>query len=1001
MTPTSPRGKRASNVPGHRITQTAAAVSLLLGGMGHVWAQEAAAKPEAEQVVVTGIRKSLDTSLNLKREARGVVDGIVAEDIGKFPDANLAEAAQRISGVSIDRSAGEGSKITVRGVGPDYNLVLLNGRQMPAANLNETSASNSRSFDFANLAAEGISAMEVYKTSRSENPAGGLGAVINIKTNRPLDAKNRIATVGVKLVSDESNQRLPGLLQGEQLTPELSGLYSNVFADGTFGISLFGSYQKRNSGYNQAGVSSGWHTFKGDEVNWGTIPLPGAAGSENITNRPKASDLYVIPQELRYSLNGIERTRTNGQLVLQYRPFKDLTATLDHTYSENKVHTKRSELSAWFNFGPSSSSWTDGPIATPNTYTETYSSPADVAMAGAMYGTKNKNDSTGLNVAWKVSDKLKLELDGHHSVAEAGADSPYGTSVSLGVSMYNRASNTADFTHPFPVLSIGLSGDPAAGPSLMQVTGSTFRNGYMRNAIDQAQLKGKYNLSEASELDFGVGFTNVNNRTAFANVQQDDWGGHKSPSAYADNLWQPANLVPYFSRSFSASGANTAAQFNNFYVWDFNAVRNAAIAADGSDKWFTPSYNFTDDRRTQEKSSSAYVQYLTDWEVAGIPMNAAVGLRYESTKVTSQALVPAVTGIQWVSANEFALVRGAPTFTALSGSYSYLLPSIDWQADLSSKLKLRASYGETIGRPGWDAIQGGQTLNDFRVSGGSGSQGNPNLKPLLSKNFDLSAEYYYAKSSYAAVGLFRKNISDFIGSEVVQASPFNLTTPIGGAMYNAAVANSCTTKDAMCIRNYIFANYNGSNGVVKTGVAGNGDSLGTIAGQAGDPAAVFNISTPANQRNDHINGIELNVQHAFGNSGFGGAANYTWVRSGLKFDNANLSQQYALPGMSNAANLVGYYENDVYSVRLAYNWRGEFLAGTTSDVFGSPGPAYVDSYGQIDLSAGYKYNKNLSFQFEAINLNDGIQRVHGRTKQETLFYTQTGRRYAIAGRYTF
>src|SRR6186997_2623468 len=150
-------------------TPVAQAISLILGStvLAPAFAQDA--NPDAtnlDEIVVTGIRASLKSSMNLKRDSQGVVDGIVAEDIGKFPDTNLAESLQRISGVSIDRSIGEGSKVTVRGVGPDFNLVLLNGRQMPGSSLQDTGASNSRSFDFANLASEAVAAVEVYKTSR-------------------------------------------------------------------------------------------------------------------------------------------------------------------------------------------------------------------------------------------------------------------------------------------------------------------------------------------------------------------------------------------------------------------------------------------------------------------------------------------------------------------------------------------------------------------------------------------------------------------------------------------------------------------------------------------------------------------------------------------------------------------------------------------------------------------------------------------------------------------
>src|SRR3546814_2853661 len=165
--------------------------------------------------------------MNLKRDSQGIVDGIVAEDIGKFPDTNLAESLQRISGVSIDRSMGEGSKVTVRGVGPDFNLVLLNGRQMPAASIEATNASNARACGSGNLASESIPEVEVYKTSRAATPTGGIGATINIKTARPLDNPGFLANVGVKGVHDTTASDLPDSMQGEDLTGEISGIFSN------------------------------------------------------------------------------------------------------------------------------------------------------------------------------------------------------------------------------------------------------------------------------------------------------------------------------------------------------------------------------------------------------------------------------------------------------------------------------------------------------------------------------------------------------------------------------------------------------------------------------------------------------------------------------------------------------------------------------------------------------------------------------------------------------
>ncbi|MCU0989414.1 MAG: TonB-dependent receptor plug domain-containing protein, partial [Xanthomonadales bacterium] len=145
-------------------------------------------------------------------------DAISAEDIGKFPDTNLAEAMSRITGVSIDRSSpggatGEGQRITVRGIGPDYNLVLLNGRQMPASTILDTSASSSRAFDFANLASEAVAGVDVYKTSKSDIPTGGIGATVNIRTARPLDIGERAMSFGAKGVFGAGQQLDAGSLR--------------------------------------------------------------------------------------------------------------------------------------------------------------------------------------------------------------------------------------------------------------------------------------------------------------------------------------------------------------------------------------------------------------------------------------------------------------------------------------------------------------------------------------------------------------------------------------------------------------------------------------------------------------------------------------------------------------------------------------------------------------------------------------------------------------------
>ena len=213
----------------------------------------------------------------------------------------------------------------------------------------------------------------------------------------------------------------------------------------------------------------------------------------------------------------------------------------------------------------------------------------------------------------------------------------------------------------------------------------------------------------------------------------------------------------------------------------------------------------------------------------------------------------------------------------------------------------------------------------MRVDGGTGTQGDPTLKPLVSDNFDLSLEWYYGESSYVSAGWFRKDIKNYIGTTQIidvggsdGATPFNLHTPVGGAYWNAALAGGCIQADVTCIRNYIFANFNGQPGVTATGQDANGNFTGTINGLASDPLASFKITSPANREDSSLDGWEFNIQHMFGQSGFGVSANYTIVDSpDLSYDNYVIGGQFALVGLSDSANLVLFYEKDAWQIRTA------------------------------------------------------------------------------------
>ncbi|MGZ5201155.1 MAG: TonB-dependent receptor [Telluria sp.] len=946
-------------------------------------------------VVVTGIRASMQSTLNMKRNSDGFVDGIVADDIGKFPDTNLAEALQRISGVSIDRNRGEGALVTVRGVGPDLNMVLLNGRQMPTANLGDQSG---RAFDFSNLASEAVSQIQVYKSVRADVTPGGIGATLNVMTGRPLDLGNQ-ASFGAKMMYDASNNNLAGDDKARRsYTPEVSGLYSTTWNDGMFGLSASGSYQSRNMGINTAAVINGWlGPFTKGSTADGSIPQPGSANYVNIKNPPGPNDLYLTPQNMSYKMNGYQRQRTNGQLVLQFRPVKELTTTLDYTLAQNKIQTRYSELSAWFGHDTTieGANFTNGPLASPLYYEERYANPQDISMNGGNYATKSTLNSLGFNTQWKVSPALRLTLDAHHSEAESKADSPYGSNNDLATASFSRGTTGVDFTHEMPVLSI-QGADFVKAPN--QVAGSWFQDGLNKMKIDQIQVGGNLKLFESSGLNFGLGHVKNENHSIFQQVQRDTWGGTvpQNSAAYDQSLWHADNLRNYFSK---LGGADSQNLFTQMHPFDFVGVRNAAIAITKDQAGYTPSLaNPAFDRITVEKTKSLYAQFNTDWDTA-MPMHTGVGFRYEQTNVESTGLTKVPTGIRWISENEFPVDFGSQVYETLHGKYNNFLPSLDWDMDVRPDLKIRASYGVSIGRPRYDQIAGGSTYGTTAsVTGDTVSRGNPALEPVKAKNLDLSAEWYYNKQSMLSLGLFNKDLSNYTGSTVVTEGSPNATTPVGGKYWNAALASGCSASNRVCIRNYILHTFAGQPGVTFTGDNSVGNAQGTITGIAGDPALPYAVSTLVNSQGASLKGAEINWQHMFAN-GLGFQANYTYVKSDLTYNNLSVGNQFALVGLSNSANLVGIYEDKNWSVRAAYNWRGQFLSSTNDN--GKPNPSYVEPYGQVDLSVGYNVNKNLSLTFEAINLTDATQRTHGRSDLQVLQVSTGGRRFMIGGRYKF
>lgn len=1003
-------------------------MSLILGAsaMNVAYAAEetTAVEQDVEVIEVTGIRGSLTKAMDIKRSSSGIVEAINAEDIGKFPDSNLAESLQRISGVAIDRNNGEGSKVTVRGFGPDRNLVLLNGRQMPTT-------TGDRSFDFANIASEGISGAEVYKTSDASIATGGIGATINILTHRPLNKPGMVATFGIKAVDDTS-------ADDGDITPEISGLYSNTFADDKFGISISGSYSERESGNQQAEVGTGWRSFPATKDNdWsgaeGSDPTWGGVPKDNQVNRATGADeIYSVPQTTIYKFEEQQRERINGQVVFQYAPTDNFTATVDVTHMSNEIDRQYNDVSAWFTFAPSESVWSDGPISSPLYYSEDYGfnedgtpNYQDLSMGASMSGTKAESNSIGINLEWQVNDNLWLELDHHSSEAEETPNSPYGSSNVISTAGFIREAAATDFTGDLPILAV--RGSNGVSKADMLVTGSWFRNDDNKSEIDQTQINGKYELDEYGSIDFGVGLLTANKHNRAVQVQRNDWGGVGTAGDLAgvggdvDSVQSQFDDVDGGNFENHPDGPDGFEIVDTIIMWDFDELRNTAEANYPSDgafgdcgTLFCPStdYGRDTDRFVEEEVMSVYAQWNYEGEIGDMPYDLHVGIRYEETEIDSKSVVPDFTGAttQWQGDTEIVILGdGSTAALSKSGSYDHTLPNFNFNLEVTDDIILRAAYSETIGRAGYGDLQGGTTVGtQYNKGGASGNSGNPELEPLESTNLDFSAEWYYGDASYVALGWFQKDVTNFISSGQINDTLFNLNDPVNGPKY--AEAQLAVGGDAGQQRQWIFDNYGDNPEVYMQ------DGKIIIEGVPEDELVNFLINVPVNDSVENtFDGIEFAVQHIFGNSGFGTFANYTMVDAGDDYNNLLIDDggEYdnsaiiggtnagVQSGISDTANLVFFYENYGISARLAYNWRDAYLEGTGQGT--GANPTYVEEYEQFDFNVSYTFQnvEGLAVFVEGINITDEFRRKHGRSSSEVLNVTQQGARYSVGARYTF
>ncbi|MGV8834837.1 TonB-dependent receptor, partial [Cellvibrio sp.] len=699
-----------------------AIASAMIGVSGIALAQD----DNVEEVLVTGIKGSLQRAMDTKREAKGVVDAISAEDIGKFPDTNLAESLQRISGVSIDRQNNEGSKITVRGFGPDFNLVTLNNRQMPTNG-------SSRSFEFSDLAAETVSGVDVYKTFSATRASGGIGALVNIKTARPLDNPGLKASIGAKAVMDTTNE------VGDDITPEVSGIFSNTFADDTFGIALSGSYQERDNRSVNADIAN-WR----NGINFQKAVADAGQTVNVVDNRADKNGNVYYPRNFGYGIEDFHRERTNGQLVLQYAPIDTLKATLDYTYSKVDLTALNTGVGIWYN--DSGSDARDVVIDKNGTITKLTAAGDDFASNIRLNTSETENNSVGFNVDWEASDNLTLTFDAHNSTNEnGGVGRGHNAFLILAAPFIDRKTYDATAGDDIPFMHVTfnpngkgiVNGVPTAA-SYDSLFGEANLD-LKKSEITQFQIDGTFDTNAdagITSIDFGIGQSDIANRWrsfSTGQIAAGWYGGNQD--LFPDDIFEEHNLNG-LTPSFSGGGSNVPV----YHSWDFEkgvAIAESEWNIPGGSKrpwgWGTGNMrpdlngNPTSDHKVTEETTSAYMEFNSAGDLVGMPLKITTGMRYESTDIESNSFTRDPSQIVWINQTEWSLnLAPSSYYGSEAGSYDVWLPNLDVSLDVNDDVVARMSYSKWISCPILSKMIGSSSVTTRPKPGErTGTAGNP------------------------------------------------------------------------------------------------------------------------------------------------------------------------------------------------------------------------------------------------------------------------------------
>jgi len=841
-----------------------------------------------QTVQVTGIRRGIEAAISVKKNSDSIVEAISAEDLGKLPDQSIAESLARLPGVTTQRDVhGNASIISIRGMSGDFSTGLLNGRE-------QVSTGDSRTIEFDQYPGELLSGVVVYKTPDAAVVGQGLSGTVDLRTVRPLDFKGR--TMAVNYRREKSGL---GLDYAKGSGNRFTFSYIDQFANRTVGVA-FGFARLQGTGPANSRFN-GWGgtdiDYNGQKVN---IPQTGAEGY---------TETY--------------RQARNGMMgVVEFRPNREFTSTLDLFYSQYDRSTRNVGIQMPLNDGGSTQ------YDQPSTLVNPVISGGNV-MSGSVNNVRPiiRNDNEVWNdrtrsIGW--NNKLKLNQDW-----TASLDLSFNDAKREGVNLETYASTAANnlTTIGFSRGSLGYTSSVDLGnPANVVLTdpqgwgGADIQAGYVKFPHVYDRL-GAVRFDVSRDLPEGLPFSKFSAGVNLSN--------RSKTRSYQEGLLSiKGNSSPYATAPVPAGSSSMVAGLTGINVISYDPVAALNSVYNVNAKQHPDIYN--KDWVVREKIDTAFTKLGIDTQAFGIPLRGSAGLQYIHTQQESTAF--SVDKIQGTD----DLHR--PTATVTAGtSYNDVLPSLNLIGDLGNQQALRFSLEKIMARP---------QLQQMRASGGfgydaskdmlSGSGGNPTVKPFRAKGADFSYEKYWDSQAYVSAAVFYRKLDSYI---INTDAPMDFTP-------------------------YLVGGY-----VPKSPLTGAPLTTGTF-------------NTPMNGTGGNIKGVELAASLPLKVltrylDGFGVVANVAQNASSVAIPNTTdngTGGNMALPGLSKrTANLTVYYEKNGFSARAAETYRGDFIGEVATNT-GDRQLTFIEGTKVLDLQFGYEIQtgpmKNLSFLLQMNNMSN-------------------------------